>query len=297
MAVGRKDGESRVSLGREIPAHERPFVIAGPCVGESAELMDAVADHMAGLARELDFDLVFKASFDKANRTSNGSFRGAGLDRTLVWLDAIRGRLGVPVLTDIHESHQAAPAAEVCDWLQIPAFLCRQTDVIVAAVETGRFVNIKKGQFLAPETTAHIVEKVRAAAAAKGLKPKCALTERGTMFGYGNYVVDMRGFAVMARAGVPVIFDITHSTQRMSAGGSGGEVTGGDRDMGPLLTRSAIATGHVDGLFMEVHTDPARSRSDRDVILSLRQAEVMLRQAIPFWRHCRGLSAIDSAFK
>lgn len=198
----------------------------------------------------------------------------------------------MPVLTDIHEVVQVAPVAEVCDVLQIPAFLCRQTDLLVAAVQSGRAVNVKKGQFLAPEGTAHIVNKAKAVCTETKKPLNLALTERGVSFGYGNLVVDMRGFPVMAAQGVPVIFDITHSTQQPSTS----EVTGGERRFAPVLARSALATGYLDGFFLEVHTDPKKAQSDAAVQLSILQAETLLRQIVPLWKEMRQASKNDKIF-
>jgi 2-dehydro-3-deoxyphosphooctonate aldolase (KDO 8-P synthase) len=273
----------------------RPIVYAGPCVAESLDLLEAVVAPLTNLAKELDFDLTFKASFDKANRTSVDSYRGPGLDQTMKWFDAIKKKYSVPVLTDIHESYQAKACADVVDVLQIPAFLCRQTDLLVAACETGRMVNIKKGQMVAPSAMLNAVDKARAACAAKNLPLRVALTERGASFGYGNLVVDMRSFPIMAEAGVPVIFDITHSTQ-LPATNDGGKTSGGDRRFAPVLARSATATGYLSGYFLEVHPDPANAKSDKAVQLSVRQADSLLRQLIPLWREAKAFSAQDKIY-
>lgn len=273
----------------------RPIVYAGPCVAESLDLLEAVVEPLSKLSKELDFELTFKASFDKANRTAIDSYRGPGLDQALVWFEAIKNKYKVKVLTDIHEAHQAASCAPVVDVLQIPAFLCRQTDLVVAACETGRMVNIKKGQMVAPDAMLNAVDKAKAACSRKNLPLKVALTERGASFGYGNLVVDMRSFALMARAGVPIIFDITHSTQ-MPALGEGGKTTGGDRRFAPLLARAATGTGYLHGYFLEVHPDPARAKSDSAVQLSVSQAEHLLRQIVPLWRQAREWSGIDARF-
>lgn len=280
-------------------AAERPLVIAGPCVAESLEMLKRVALHLTELAGSLDFELVFKASFDKANRSAIDGYRGPGLETCKKWFAEIKHEFAVPILTDIHESWQAAEAAEVCDYLQIPAFLCRQTDLLVAAVKTGRFVNIKKGQFMAPQAMHHIVDKARCAAIQSGFPLKAALTERGASFGYGNLVVDMRSFQILAQAELPVLIDITHSTQLPPAGDSSGKASknsGAERRFAPLLARAATATGHVDGYFMEVHPDPANALSDAAGQLSLRQASLLLEQVVPFWRSCRGVASNDSDF-
>jgi 2-dehydro-3-deoxyphosphooctonate aldolase (KDO 8-P synthase) len=234
-------------------AGEKLLVIAGPCVVEDAETTFRIAEAVKTRAERHGVNLLFKASFDKANRTSAQSYRGPGSDAALEILAEVRERIGVPILTDVHLPDQAAVAAGVVDALQIPAFLCRQTDLVQAAARTGKPVNLKKGQFLAPEDMRHIVEKARAAGGEKLL-----VTERGNSFGYRDLVVDMRGLVVLREAGVPVVFDATHSVQRPgSAGGS----TGGDRTLAPVLARAAAAVG-VDAIFAEVHADPDRALSD-----------------------------------
>jgi 2-dehydro-3-deoxyphosphooctonate aldolase (KDO 8-P synthase) len=198
---------------------------------------------------------IFKSSFDKANRTAGDSFRGPGLKRGMAILKKVKKTFGVPVLTDVHEVAQCKPAAEVCDVLQIPAFLCRQTDLILAAAKTGRCVNVKKGQFLAPWDVRHAIAKVEAAGG-----KSIMLTERGTTFGYGNLVTDMRSLPMMREYGWPVVFDATHSVQ-MPGGGATGKITGGDRRMAPVLARAAVAAG-CDGIFAEVHPNPDKAMSD-----------------------------------
>ena len=276
----------------------RPLVIAGPCAAESFELMDAVATHLSALAAELGFDYVFKASFDKANRTSGGSSRGPGLDRAATWFADLKARHpGLRTLTDVHETHQIAAAAQVCDILQIPAFLCRQTDLVAAAAATGRQVNIKKGQFLAPGAMANVASKAKEAAGAKNYPGQILLTERGVTFGYGNLVVDMRALPIMAATGCPVLLDITHSTQLPATGGDSGQVSGAQRAHAPILARAATATGYLSGYFLEVHTDPAAAISDKDAQLSPSQAATLLRQVVPLWHHCRHLRDADEAFR
>jgi len=265
-------------------------------MAESFELMDKVASHLVPLAKELGFDYVFKASFDKANRTSIDSWRGPGMKQAMEWFAKLKSKWGVQILTDVHETTDCAPAAEVCDVLQIPAFLCRQTDLLVAAVATGRFVNVKKGQFMAPRAMHNIVDKARAVCAQKNMPLKVALTERGASFGYGNLVVDMRSLAMMAEAGVPVWFDITHSTQLPASGGEGGKTSGGQRPFAPLLARAAAATGWTDGFFLEVHPDPNVAKSDKDAQLSIPQAEALLRQLVPLWHASQPLRAVDASF-
>jgi 2-dehydro-3-deoxyphosphooctonate aldolase (KDO 8-P synthase) len=243
-------------------ADERLLVIAGPCVIESESLTLAIAERLAQDTRDLDVQLVFKASFDKANRTSVDAYRGPGLEEGLRILERVHVATGLPVTTDIHVPAQAAPVGEVCDLLQIPAFLARQTDLLVAAAETGRAVNVKKGQFLAPGDMRHVVDKLAAAGCRNVL-----VAERGTFFGYGRLVNDMRSIPQMQTLGVPVVFDATHSVQE--PGGLGG-ATGGNRAMVEPLARAAMALG-VEGLFCETHPDPDQSPSDGPNMVPLDQ--------------------------
>ena len=229
------------------------LLIAGPCVVESARQCQALARRLKAVAAEAGLPLVFKASFDKANRSSGKSFRGPGLERGLAILAEVKARHGVAILTDVHESHQAGPAAQVADVLQIPAFLCRQTDLIQAAARTGRALNLKKGQFMSPEDMRHAVEKATAAGARTVL-----VTERGTSFGYHDLVVDMRSLAILRGLGCPVVFDATHSVQLP---GAAGDASGGQREFVPVLARAAAAAG-IDGLFVEVAAEPAKAKSD-----------------------------------
>jgi len=231
----------------------RMLVIAGPCVLETESLALRIAARLAGLGADLELPIVFKASFDKANRTSITAFRGVGLARGLDILSSVRSQTGLPVTTDIHEPRQAAPAAEVCDLLQIPAFLARQTDLLTAAARTGRPVNVKKAQFMAPWDMRHVVGKLEA-----GGCHDILLCERGTFCGYGRLVNDMRAIPQMASLGTPVIFDATHSVQQP---GSLDGATGGNRQMVEPLARAAVALG-ADGLFFETHPDPDASPSD-----------------------------------
>jgi 2-dehydro-3-deoxyphosphooctonate aldolase (KDO 8-P synthase) len=258
----------------------RPTIIVGPCVAESLELLDEVAAFYKKLSEELEFRFIFKASFDKANRTSIDSYRGPGMQQTCTWFAALKEKYGVPVLTDIHTPDQAPPLAEVCDVLQIPAFLCRQTDLLIAAVATGREVNVKKGQFMAPASMVHAVEKARKISESKGHPLRLMLTERGFCFGYGDLVVDMRSFAILAKFGVPVIFDITHSTQQPPAS-TDKAVSGANRHFAPLLARAAAATGYVDGFFFESHPNPQVAKSDAASQLNLQQGERLLREILP----------------
>ncbi|MCY3777620.1 MAG: 3-deoxy-8-phosphooctulonate synthase [Candidatus Aminicenantes bacterium] len=245
------------------------FLIAGPCVIESEEHALGVAARLREITSALDVPFIFKASYDKANRTSIRSFRGPGLGRGLEILGRIRRELGVAVTSDVHEAGQVGPAAEVLDLLQIPAFLCRQTDLIVAAAATGRPVNIKKGQFLAPGDLVHAVEKARSTGNGNLL-----VTERGTSFGYHNLVVDFRSLPLLRKLGVPVVFDATHSVQL--PGGAGGS-SSGESGFIPYLARAAVAVG-VDGLFMEVHPDPERALSDGANALQIDRLKGMLTQ-------------------
>jgi len=244
------------------------LLIAGPCVIESKRQCTTLARRLRDIAGEACLPLVFKASFDKANRSSPASFRGPGLERGLEILGEVKARYGIPILTDIHETHQAEPVAAVADVLQIPAFLCRQTDLIQAAAATGRVVNIKKGQFLAPEDMRLAVEKAQAVGASRIL-----LTERGTSFGYHNLVVDLRSLAILRGLGWPVVFDATHSAQLPGAGGT---CSGGQREFVPLLARGAAAAG-IDGLFVEVAVDPAKAKSDAANSLAVRHLPDLLR--------------------
>ncbi len=242
-------------------------VIAGPCVIESEEQTLEAARRVAEIGRRLEIPIVFKASFDKANRTSIRSFRGPGLEEGLRILAAVREATGLALLTDVHQPEQCEPTAEVCDVLQVPAFLCRQTDLILAAASTGRAVNLKKGQFVAPEDMARAVEK----AGSTG-NSRVTVTERGVSFGYHNLVVDMRSFAILHRDGIPVIYDVTHSLQLPAAEG---EATGGQRQFAEPLARAAVAAG-ADGVYLEVHPDPDRALSDRSTQLPPERAETLL---------------------
>ena len=243
-----------VKVGKVTFGGKKLVFIAGPCVIESVEGTMDLAARLVKLAAELDVPLVFKASFDKANRTSVDSYRGPGLFEGLAILQEVRDRFNVPILTDIHEPGQAAVAAEVVDILQIPAFLCRQTDLVVAAAETGKVINVKKGQFLAPEDMVNVIGKITATG-----NDKIILTERGASFGYRNLVADMRSLLIMRELGYPVVFDATHSVQRP---GGAGKMSGGDGRWAPALARAAVATG-VDGVFMETHVNPAEALSDK----------------------------------
>lgn len=257
----------------EIVSQDSFFVIAGPCVIESLELTRHIAVSVKSICKKLDLPVIFKASFDKANRTSASSFRGVGINEGLNILASIKEELDIPVLTDIHNAQQAQQVAEVCDVLQIPAFLCRQTDLVEAAASTGRIVNIKKGQFVSPEASKHLVDKVKA------VSESCqvALTERGYSFGYGNLVVDMRSFPIMKQWSDAVIYDATHSLQLPA---SSAPVTGGQAEFIPALACAAMATGSVDGIFLETHPEPEKSPSDAGNILDLQKFETLLNKLI-----------------
>lgn len=244
-------------------------LIAGPCVIESEALTLSIAKRMKEITRSLGILYTFKASFDKANRTSISSFRGPGLEEGLRILKLVRDTYDLPICTDIHEPWQAAPAAEVCDILQIPAFLCRQTDLLVAAAKTGRCINIKKAQFLAPWDMKNCVEKVK-----KSGNEHVMLCERGTTFGYNTLVVDMTGIRVMKELGVPVIFDATHSVQKPGGNGSS---TGGNRQYVEYLAKAAVAVG-ADGLFMETHPDPDHAKSDGPNMVPLDEMDGLLKK-------------------
>jgi 2-dehydro-3-deoxyphosphooctonate aldolase (KDO 8-P synthase) len=265
----------KIGLGPGAPL----FVIAGPCVIESEAHASMLAERLGAAAGELGVPLIFKASFDKANRTSVASYRGPGLTEGLRILSAIAKRTGLPVLTDIHEASQAGAAGEVCDVLQIPAFLCRQTDLLVAAGRTGRLVNIKKGQFVAPAEMRTAAEKVASAG-----NEKIILTERGASFGYQNLVVDMRSFPVMRKFGYPIVFDATHSVQLPAADGKS---SGGQPEFIEPLARASVAAG-VDGIFVEVHDEPAKALSDGSNALPLEQFKPLVKRLMEISRLVRG---------
>ena len=263
-----------ITVGDFLCGREQPLLfIAGPCVIESKQLILEVGDRLAEISTDVGIPLVFKSSFDKANRTSVDSFRGPGLEKGLEILAQVSAQTGLPVTTDIHLPEQAEPASEVCRILQIPAFLARQTDLIQSAAEAtarnGGIVNLKKPQFVAPEDTEHIVKKCEEFG-----NPNVMLTERGTTFGYGRLVNDMRAIPIMQQIGVPVIFDATHSVQM-----PGGTSTGGQRAMVPILARAAVAAG-CDGVFLETHPDPNRALSDGPNMLPLGEVSQLFRQLV-----------------
>lgn len=255
----------KLRIGKGMPL----VIIAGPCVIESFDTTYQIAAELKALAGRLELPLIFKASFDKANRTSISAYRGPGMVEGLRILAQIKSGLGIPVLSDVHEIRQVERAAGVLDVLQIPAFLCRQTDFILAVAGTGKPVNIKKGQFLAPWDITHIVEKVASAG-----NRQILLTERGVMFGYNNLVVDFRGIPIMQGTGLPVIFDATHSVQLP---GGAGDRSGGQREYAPILARAAVAAG-ADGVFMEVHPEPEKALCDGPNALPLDDLEALWKQ-------------------
>jgi len=245
--------------GHSVGLDQPFFLIAGPCVIESQELQLRTAERLKGIADKLGLFLIFKSSFDKANRSSDKSFRGPGMEEGLRILEKVRDTLGLPILTDVHDIPQVKPVAEVVDVLQTPAFLARQTDFIHAVAASGKSVNIKKGQFMAPHDMANVVDKARSAAQAAGVNEDTIMVcERGASFGYNNLVSDMRGLAIMRETGCPVVFDATHSVQLP---GGQGTSSGGQREHVPVLARAAVASG-IAGLFMETHPDPANAKSD-----------------------------------
>ena len=259
------------AIWKNLNAPRRLFLIAGPCVIENEKLCLQVAGALKKTCARLGIFYVFKASFDKANRTSAKSFRGPGLDEGLRVLGKVRAEFGVPVLTDVHTETQADIAGEVVDILQIPAFLCRQTDLIEAAAATGRIINLKKGQFLSPGEMGQVAEKARRAGAKKIL-----LTERGTTFGYNNLVADMRSIPILKRSGFPVIFDATHSVQLP---GGGGDKSSGQREFAPVLARCALAAG-ANGLFIETHPRPEHALSDGPNMIPLAEMSGLLREML-----------------
>jgi 2-dehydro-3-deoxyphosphooctonate aldolase (KDO 8-P synthase) len=260
-------------LGREVGIDQPLFLIAGPCVVESEELQLRTAERLKEITDKLGVHFIFKSSFDKANRSSDNSFRGPGMDEGLRILEKVRDALGVPILTDVHDIPQIAPVAEVVDVLQTPAFLARQTDFIHAVAASGRPVNIKKAQFMAPHDMKNVVDKAKNAAQAAGINEETIMVcERGATFGYNNLVSDMRSLAIMRETGCPVVFDATHSVQLP---GGQGTSSGGQREFVPVLARAAVATG-VSGVFMETHPDPANAKSDGPNAWPLDQMETLL---------------------
>jgi len=272
-AKGAQAGAVRADLGKGVVCGDgQPLVvIAGPCVVESKDLAREVAERMKDICGRLGIQYVFKASYDKANRTSLSGYRGPGRDEGLAVISSIWASLGIPVLTDIHETSDAAVAAKHVDVLQIPAFLCRQTDLLLAAAATGKAINVKKGQFLAPWDMKNVVEKLR-----NGGANNVLVTERGTSFGYNTLVVDYRGLPQLRASAAPVIFDVTHSVQQP---GGLGTSSGGQREYAGALARAAVAVG-VDGLFLETHPDPDKAPSDGPNMIPLHRMEALLEQLL-----------------
>ena len=282
VALGRA-GQAQVRFGQTLPVS----VIAGPCQLESRAHALEMAAALREIAQRLGVGLVFKTSFDKANRSSASAARGVGLKAALPIFAEIRESLGLPVLTDVHNAEQCAPVAEAVDVLQIPAFLCRQTDLLLAAAATGRTVNVKKGQFLAPWEMGNIVDKLTGGGAADIL-----LTERGTSFGYNTLVSDFRGLPVMAQTGAPVVFDATHSVQLP---GGQGTSSGGQREMVPVLARAAVAVG-VAGLFMETHPDPSQAMSDGPNAVPLKHMKALLETLVALDRVTKQNGFLENDF-
>jgi 2-dehydro-3-deoxyphosphooctonate aldolase (KDO 8-P synthase) len=255
----------------KVGAGHRQFLIAGPCVIESEQLVLETAARIAEIAKSLGMPYIFKSSFDKANRTSINSYRGPGLEKGLAVLRKVKDQLGLPVLTDVHTEEQATEAGKIVDVLQIPAFLCRQTDLIIAAAKTGKVVNVKKGQFLSPQEMGNAVKKVEESG-----NKRIVLTERGSSFGYNNLVVDMRSFPVLRSFGYPVVFDATHSVQLP---GGGGTKSSGQREFVEPLACAAAGVG-VDGFFMEVHPSPDEALSDGPNMVPLHQLKTLLERVM-----------------
>ena len=273
---------------------DRPFfLIAGPCVVESEQLQMDVAGRLKEITTALGIPFIFKSSYDKANRSSGTSFRGPGMDMGLEILAKVKRELGVPLLTDVHDASQIEQVASVVDVLQTPAFLCRQTDFIRAVAQSGRPVNIKKGQFLAPHDMKNVIDKARGAARAKGLADDVFMAcERGASFGYNNLVSDMRSLAIMRETGAPVVFDATHSVQLP---GGQGTSSGGQREFVPVLARAAIAVG-VAGIFMETHPDPANALSDGPNAVPLRHMRSLLEQLVGLDRVVKSQPLLEHDF-
>jgi 2-dehydro-3-deoxyphosphooctonate aldolase (KDO 8-P synthase) len=275
---------NQVKVGPHVVSEGGKFlIIAGPCVIESYEMLLQSASHLKELSQKHNFNLVFKSSFDKANRTSVNGFRGPGLEKGLEMLAEIKKKLGVPVLSDIHEAEQCPQAGHVLDVLQIPAFLCRQTDLLIAAAKTGQCVNVKKGQFLAPRDMKNAVKKL-----VDSGNSNILLTERGTSFGYNNLVVDFRSIPIMKESGYPIIFDATHSVQ---IPGGGGDSSTGERQYVPTLARAAVVAG-VQGMFMETHPNPDEAKSDGPNQVPLAQAEELIAQVLQLYNTVKDMPDI-----
>ena len=279
--------------GFEVGLAKPFFLIAGPCVIESEQLQMDVAGQLKEVTRALGIPFIFKSSFDKANRSSGTTFRGPGMDKGLAILGRIKRELKVPVLTDVHSEDQIAAVAQVVDVLQTPAFLCRQTDFIHAVAQSGKAVNIKKGQFLSPHDMKNVIDKARAAAREKGLNEDNFMAcERGASFGYNNLVSDMRSLAIMRETGAPVVFDATHSVQLP---GGQGTSSGGQREFVPVLARAAVAVG-ISGLFMETHPDPAKALSDGPNAVPLKHMRALLEQLLALDRVIKSQPLLEDHF-
>ena len=279
--------------GFEVGLTQPFFLIAGPCVIESEQLQMDTAGRLRDIARELGIRFIFKSSFDKANRSAGGSFRGPGLEQGLQILAKVRREIQVPVLTDVHREDQIDAVAQVVDVLQTPAFLCRQTDFIRAVAQSGKPVNIKKGQFLAPHDMKNVIDKARAAAKEAGLlEDNFMACERGASFGYNNLVSDMRSLAIMRETGAPVVFDATHSVQLP---GGQGTSSGGQREMVPVLARAAVAVG-VAGLFMETHPDPSKAMSDGPNAVPLKHMKALLETLLELDRVTKKNGFLENSF-
>lgn len=269
------------------------FLMAGPCVIESEEMVMEIAREMKAICDDLGIPYIFKASYDKANRTSVSSFRGPGIEKGLEILARVRETVGVPVVTDVHTEAEVPLVAKYVDVLQTPAFLCRQTDFICACARTGKPVNVKKGQFLAPHDMINVIEKARAAAREAGVnEDNFMCCERGASFGYGNLVSDMRSLAIMRETGAPVVFDATHSVQLP---GGNGKSSGGNRAFVPVLSRAAVAVG-VSGLFMETHPDPQCAKSDGPNMVPLSRMRELLTGLVAIDRVVKGLPLLENTF-
>ena len=280
--------------GFEVGLDQAFFLIAGPCVIESEQLQMDTAGTLREITSALGIPFIFKSSFDKANRSSGDSFRGPGMDRGLEILAKVKRELGLPVLTDIHSEDQIAPVSVVVDVLQTPAFLCRQSDFIHAVAQSGKPVNIKKGQFLAPGDMKNVIAKARAAAREKGLNEDNFMAcERGASFGYNNLVSDMRSLAIMRETGAPVVFDATHSVQLPGAAGTS---SGGQREMVPVLARAAIAVG-VAGLFLETHPNPAKALSDGPNAVPLKHMKALLESLLDLDRVTKKQGFLEQSFE
>ena len=277
--IGVGDRKNKSVSVVEVGPNAPMFLMAGPCIIETKKLCLDIAKKLVAISRRTGVGIIFKASFDKANRSSISSFRGPGLEKGLEILAAVRKETGLPVMTDIHEPQQAAIAATVVDCLQVPAFLCRQTDLLLACAKTGKPMNIKKGQFMSPEEMRNVVEKIRACH-----NEKIILTERGTFFGYNRLVNDMTAIEIMKNLDCPVVFDATHSTQQP---GGLGFATAGRRGMAPILAKAAVAAG-ANGLFIEVHPHPQKSKSDAATIMHVDRLEDLLKVCKKIFQTVRG---------